>query len=758
MANSDIEKPTAFEDTSSAMGTAGAAGTTRREFMGKAVAAASVASLAGVLPAGSATPPPPACEGAGDPLEMFIVSRKPPEAGQTNGLLKSILQMSNEVRTIPTGPGTCGTPVNLRCFKVLDSSGKVVWPAQAGVPRPGPIFSAEVGDTVEITFLNHVNENEIFGSVDFGDPEKVAAKDPITGKTIMVPKHPQWGCDTAKQSGVNTVPFADDYPDCFHGSNAANMHFHGTHVTPEAFGDNVLVQIEPDLGVSLAETTAPFAEIFGKVRKGSYSHGPVNWTAAIPDGWQKTQDARLANYDNTHQFQGKTLKAWGLSLLKTNEDALKNHEWPPYQMGAFPYAFTLTKYEQNNPDGPEMGQAPGTHWYHAHKHGSTTMHLLHGLAGAFLIKGLYDVELQGAYQKNLAEKVLVIQEFASTPTLYASNAGSQIPGRQLLVNGQLQPAIAIAKGEIQMWRIVNAAMQAPQTVTFPAGVVAVRQIAQDGVQFRAANYKNLSGQTAFVMSPGNRIDVLVQGVANGAVTVGNNNATLVSVKVDGQKSMSFPDPNAYPISDLKYLDDIDPASVRCWRRLTFGWEKGRTGTGKNPNPPHFLIDGKQFEEGIIYQSMTLGAAEEWHIENATSIVHPFHIHVNPFQVFEVMNPNTKVNGAAVIQPADYPLFQNPTLANKPQRDALIAKCKVDLQGPFIWWDTLAINQGLTDSTRALVLNSAGECALPGYFKMRSRFVDFPGKFVLHCHILGHEDRGMMQLVEVSTRHTAAKHH
>jgi FtsP/CotA-like multicopper oxidase with cupredoxin domain len=127
-------------------------------------------------------------------------------------------------------------------------------------------------------------------------------------------------------------------------------------------------------------------------------------------------------------------------------------------------------------------------------------------------------------------------------------------------------------------------------------------------------------------------------------------------------------------------------------------------------------------------------------------------------VFEVMNPNTKVNGAAVIQPADYPLFQNPTLANKPQRDALIAKCKVDLQGPFIWWDTLAINQGLTDSTRALVLNSAGECALPGYFKMRSRFVDFPGKFVLHCHILGHEDRGMMQLVEVSTRHTAAKHH
>lgn len=32
--------------------------------------------------------------------------------------------------------------------------------------------------------------------------------------------------------------------------------------------------------------------------------------------------------------------------------------------------------------------------------------------------------------------------------------------------------------------------------------------------------------------------------------------------------------------------------------------------------------------------------------------------------------------------------------------------------------------------------------------MRSRFADFTGKFVIHCHILGHEDRGMMQVVEV----------
>jgi L-ascorbate oxidase len=48
--------------------------------------------------------------------------------------------------------------------------------------------------------------------------------------------------------------------------------------------------------------------------------------------------------------------------------------------------------------------------------------------------------------------------------------------------------------------------------------------------------------------------------------------------------------------------------------------------------------------------------------------------------------------------------------------------------------------------------------LRGYFKMRTRFVDFTGEFVQHCHILAHEDRGMMQLLEVASNKTKLKHH
>ena len=732
---------------------------TRREFFGRTFAVISGIALSHLLAGLDAYA---ACEPISEELEMFQVTRG------ADGTLRSILEMTNELREIPAATSsnasgeTCAQPLMFRCFRVLDAKGKVIWPRKPGVPRPGPIYSAEVGDTIQITFLNHVNENQVSGSVDFGDPERVMAKDPITGKTIMVPEHPQWGCDTAKvqtpQGGKTTIPFADTYPDCFHGSNAANMHFHGTHVTPEAFGDNVLVQVEPDLSVTLAQTAVPFQTIFDQVKAGQYSHGPVDWEKAVPEEWKARQNARLKYYDDNHQFEGKMLDQWTppLSLLKMDQDAIAHHEWPPYQMGAFPYAFTLTKYEPGNPDGPEMGQAPGTHWYHAHKHGSTTMHMLHGLAGVFVIKGQYDKELQGFYNNDLTEKIMILQEFAPTPSLYAPGR----PARSLLVNGQLQPKITMAQGEVQLWRIVNGAMQQPITIAFPSTVV-VHQVAQDGVQFRVENFQRNLTQSSFVLSPGNRIDVLLQANETGFVTYNggpvSGGGNLVSVAIKGSKPMQLPTPQNYPVTNVPFLDDIDPNTIRDTRRLTFGWEKGRKTAGPDPitkDPPHFLIDGKQFQEGIIYQSMTLGQAEEWKLENETSIVHPFHIHVNPFQVFEVMNPNTP----GVITTADYPLFQNPTPENQAQRDVLIKKCLAPNEPPFVWWDTLAIPTALVDSNGNLILKPDGSAALPGYFRMRSRFVDFTGKFVLHCHILGHEDRGMMQLVEVSARKTTAKHH
>jgi FtsP/CotA-like multicopper oxidase with cupredoxin domain len=61
------------------------------------------------------------------------------------------------------------------------------------------------------------------------------------------------------------------------------------------------------------------------------------------------------------------------------------------------------------------------------------------------------------------------------------------------------------------------------------------------------------------------------------------------------------------------------------------------------------------------------------------------------------------------------------------------------QDNFIWQDVIAIPPAL--------INKDGSI-MPGRVVIRQTYKDFVGTFVLHCHILAHEDRGMMQLVRV----------
>jgi FtsP/CotA-like multicopper oxidase with cupredoxin domain len=136
-------------------------------------------------------------------------------------------------------------------------------------------------------------------------------------------------------------------------------------------------------------------------------------------------------------------------------------------------------------------------------------------------------------------------------------------------------------------------------------------------------------------------------------------------------------------------------------------------------PP--LINGRRFEEGRIDEAMLLDTRQEWTVQNYSAglfVRHPFHIHVNPFQVVEVFDPGTMTE-------------------------------PLKLPQPWIWWDTFPIPLGKADSSGKVT---------PGYFKMRTHFADFAGKFVNHCHILAHEDRGMMQLIEVVDNKTQVIHH
>ncbi len=135
------------------------------------------------------------------------------------------------------------------------------------------------------------------------------------------------------------------------------------------------------------------------------------------------------------------------------------------------------------------------------------------------------------------------------------------------------------------------------------------------------------------------------------------------------------------------------------------------------------------------------------VNETVDIAHPFHIHINPFQIVEVFQPNK----------CDV----------DPMKPDTWKPCE-KLTPPFVWWDTFAIPSAQNHVLDASVCTEEADCPaeiqqyttctgntctgkIPGSFKMRTYFADFTGQFVNHCHILAHEDRGMMQLIEVISK-------
>jgi FtsP/CotA-like multicopper oxidase with cupredoxin domain len=657
------------------------------------------------------------------------------EIRSQNGRLQAVITVRNEKRMLPADPqlGTAPREAMLRYFQGEDAAGNLIWPpasCDGGLrpPLPGPTLRARVGDQVEITYLNHVIVHEFPpGSIDVAETGQTTGCDEVTEATSGTKLYPGWAGDL--------------FPNCFHGSSTTNMHFHGTHVTPDGLGDNVLLQLRPNPQVTAASVKGDFAKIFA-------AGPPAQWND-LPKSWRDRQLSLLKGYDDTAVWKGKrgTPRKPVLPpkhrLLPKAMKLIQRKQWPQYQIGAYPFCFRLTQYvedAQGNPTHYAMGQCPGTHWYHAHKHGSTAINVLNGMAGVFVIEGdSYDGALVNIYPNlKQTEKVLIVQNFSDTPNLKRRSRSFQAPS--LWVNGQLKPTITMRPGEIQLWRLVNASVRAvttlqgfgPEDDQMPA----IRQIAQDGVQFHYENYEKqpLLGKGAprpNTFAPGNRVDILVKA----PLQTGSYNFTLedttvstsdfiLTLKVEGEAiepAMEFPTKDNYP-SLPSFLADIPADKIQRRRELDFGWEQNqtrpRTGPGflndREPNrAPKFMINRKQFSGDRYDQTMVLGDTEEWKLTNSTStIAHPFHIHVNPFQVVEIYDP---MSGQTY----------KPT-------------------GDYIWQDVIAIPPSKLDENGNIVDSEKDQ----GYVKIRHRFVDFPGSYVLHCHMLAHEDRGMMQLVRV----------
>ncbi|NET76323.1 multicopper oxidase family protein [Okeania sp. SIO1F9] len=354
--------------------------------------------------------------------------------------------------------------------------------------------------------------------------------------------------------------------------------------------------------------------------------------------------------------------------------------------------------------------APGTHWYHPHMHGSTAIQLIDGMAGALII------EDPPADQIDVDQDLLwIIQEIIGNDDedVYRCVTTSQ----EFTVNGQSQPTLTMQPQELHRWRFINATSTPRGFITlkfqkknsdgdYEDVTTGVYRIAVDGISHYGQAPELMSSME---LSPANRADFLVQ-LEEGEYRVFKD--TFADVRATTAETLAYINVTGTPVSSPKEIPDTIPGDFPDYLQpfdtpapdpaKTISFDVAGSGCGgQTPEtviPREFQVNGEVYDpEGPdeTVQNVDINTDEVWLLTNTTGAAHPFHIHVNPFQVIEI-------NGQAVNNP--------------------------------IWWDTFYIprNRNGTD----------------GSIKIRHRFDNYPGKFVFHCHILIHEDLGMMQNVNV----------
>ena len=154
---------------------------------------------------------------------------------------------------------------------------------------------------------------------------------------------------------------------------------------------------------------------------------------------------------------------------------------------------------------------------------------------------------------------------------------------------------------------------------------------------------------------------------------------------------------------------------------------------KNADSAFIPKGATDYDPTRVDRHLTLGTAQTWELRSY-GVSHPFHIHVNPFQIVAILNPD----GFDISQPgvAD-------TKDGKDGKDGKDTAANNEYAGlKKVWKDTLFV--------RTKIPFGGLQPDSKGYYRfiVRTRYERCIGEFVLHCHILDHEDSGMMQNVQI----------
>jgi FtsP/CotA-like multicopper oxidase with cupredoxin domain len=407
----------------------------------------------------------------------------------------------------------------------------------------------------------------------------------------------------------------------------------------------------------------------------------------------------------------------------------------------------------------------GTFWYHPHAHGSTSIQVGSGMQGAIIIEDdpkLLPASLAAA---NKNEKILLFQSILynrngevkdiesffpspSIPTEKNCKAAKredtwECSRRMTTVNGQIVPVITMRPGEVARWRMIDTSFR--ETIQLQLDDHVLHEIALDGIYTGTVDDWD-ANTLPLDLEPGYRTDVLVQakpcsvdhgkrqelallargssaaapamltfpgsctyGLWNRAIASsqslrGNQqrDSLLAILEVKGDP-VTMALPTAVEMAALRKasvprpLEDISPKAT--------GVQEVVYKLGHDMNTPsknYFQVNYLAYDPANE-RRLKLGATDQWTVttigdpasvpNGIPPLPHVFHIHVNPFQMVR-KDPNGN--------------------------------------DELVWKDTVLIPAG------------NGKNSVTFY----TTYEDFKGKFVMHCHILDHEDLGMMEVDDV----------
>jgi FtsP/CotA-like multicopper oxidase with cupredoxin domain len=392
-------------------------------------------------------------------------------------------------------------------------------------------------------------------------------------------------------------------------------------------------------------------------------------------------------------------------------------------------------------------EPPGLYWYHPHIHGFTKEQVLGGASGAIIVEGL---ERADKAVRGLPERVLIIRDqdllnpnappskwepvvpkmlFDRDGDAANTGTGSGKPAKDLSINfvpvpyPDYPPAVIEMKPEEQqLWRVVNASGitylnleillgHTPQ----PLGLVAM-----DGVPLNENGLPRdfVDWQTHLGVPPGARVEFIVKAPPEGASGLlvtktvdtgagGENDPNRAIATITASKDAPEPpselaaSPQPLPASQIPWLGSMVPVRTR---KLYFSEKL------LDPNDPnsatefYMTVEGQtpaQFDpkSGIPNIIAKQGTVEDWIIENRSSELHAFHIHQLHFMLVDYRG-----------KPVNEPFLRD--TVNVPYYD-----------GKALEYPTVRLRMDFRDP------NTVGD-------------------FVYHCHLLEHEDGGMMGLIRV----------